>query len=216
MAAHAGLLLCEVCGLLNRRRNAKRGRSWCARCGSTLHERKPDSIGRTWALLIAGYVLYIPANVLPVLDTEGIGEQTSDTILGGAMRLWSQGAWPLSVVIIIASFAVPLAKLFALTWLLVTLRRGGPVDVQLSARLYRVVDFIGRWSMVDIYVGGLLIALVQFPPFASVALGPAAPAFGAVVVLTILASRSFDPRLMWDAAALSEIRPGIPGAVRHG
>jgi len=216
MAAHAGLLLCEVCGLLNRRREANRDHSWCARCGSTLHSRKPDSVVRTWAFLIAAYVLYIPANVLPVLETEGIGEQTSDTILGGAMRLWSQGAWPLSVVIILASFAVPLAKLFALTWMLVSLRIGGPADLQRSTHLYRVVDFIGRWSMVDVYVGGLLVALVQFPPFASVTLGLAAPAFGAVVVLTILASRSFDPRLLWDAAARSGIRPGVSGAVRHG
>ncbi len=216
MAAHAGLLLCEVCGLLNRRRAAHPGRSWCARCGSTLHARKPDSIGRTWALLIAAYVLYIPANVLPVLETEGIAEQTSDTILGGAIRLWAQGAWPLSLVIIIASFAVPLAKLFALTWLLMSLRHGGPADMRRSTRLYRVVDFIGRWSMVDIYVGALLVALVQFPPFASVELGLAAPAFGAVVVLTILASRSFDPRLLWDTAARSGIRPVMPGGVRHG
>lgn len=197
MATHAGLLLCETCGLLNRRPRAA-GTPLCARCGTGLHARKPDAVVRTWALLVAAYVLYIPANVLPVLTTQSLGEETSDTILGGAIRLWAQGAWPLSVVIVVASFVVPLAKLFALTWLLMPARRLFAGDAHRGTRLYRVVDFIGRWSMVDIYVGGLLVGLVQFYPFATVGVGPAAAAFGAVVVLTMLASRSFDPRLLWD------------------
>ena len=209
MAAHAGLLTCDLCGLLNRGPAAAPAPSSCARCGSALHARKPDSFMRTWALLATAYVLYIPANVLPVLETQSLVEQTTDTILGGAIRLWSQGAWPLSVVIVVASFAVPLAKMFILTWLLVSARPDAPGALQ-RTRLYRVIDFIGRWSMVDIYVGGLLIGLVQFHPFADVSVGPAAPAFAAVVVLTMLASRAFDPRLLWDAA--------VPGRRRfdHG
>ena len=115
MAAPSGLLLCEVCGLLNRRSAPRLDRLSCARCGNALHARKPNSIVRTWALLIAGYLLYIPANVLPVLETRSIIEETHDTILGGAIRLWSQGAWPLSVIIVVASFGVPLLKLFSLT-----------------------------------------------------------------------------------------------------
>lgn len=208
MAAHAGLLTCELCGLLNRRPSPD-ARSSCTRCGTTLHARKPDSYMRTWALLAAAYVLYVPANMLPVLETQALTEQTSDTILGGAIRLWSQGAWPLSVVIILASFAVPLLKMFILTWLLVSPRHDEPENALKRTRAYRAIDFVGRWSMVDIYVGGLLIGLVQFYPFADVTVGPAAPAFGGVVVLTMLASRTFDPRILWDAAVPGRrSRPG--------
>jgi paraquat-inducible protein A len=206
MAAHAGFLTCDLCGLLNRQQ-AGRDRPSCIRCGTALGARKRDSFMRTWALLAAAYVLYIPANMLPVLETQSLTEHTTDTILGGAIRLWSQGAWPLSVVIILASFAVPLAKMFVLTWLLVGPRRDEPGSALKRTRVYRVIDFIGRWSMVDIYVGGLLIGLVQFYPFADVAVGPAAPAFAGVVVLTMLASRTFDPRILWDAA--------VPGRRRH-
>ena len=198
MAAHAGLLLCEICGLLNREGAARGGKPSCARCGTHLHARKPNSIARTWALLITAYLAYVPANVLPVLETESIIEQTSDTILGGAIRLWSQGAWPLALVIIVASFVVPLVKLVALTWLLLAAGRRAVADARRSTRLYRVVDFIGKWSMVDIYIGGLLVSLVQFYPIATVTLGPAALAFSAVVLLTMVASRTFDPRLLWD------------------
>ena len=206
MAAHAGFASCELCGLLNRG-PAHRDAPWsCTRCGTRLRARKPDSIARTWALLIAAYALYIPANVLPVLETRALTDYTSDTILGGAIRLWSQGAWPLALVIIAASFVVPLAKMFVLTWLLAS-AADEPRDVLRRTRLYRVVDFIGRWSMVDIYVGGLLVALVQFRPFADVTIGPAAPAFAAVVVLTMFASRSFDPRLLWDASAAARRGP---------
>ena len=211
MAARAGLLLCEVCGLLNRRGRPRPGRVSCARCGNTLHARKPDSFVRTWALLITAYVLYIPANILPVLETRSFTDSTHDTILGGAIRLWSQGAWPLSVIIVIASFGVPLAKLFVLTYLLATVQSGSTRNALRQTQLYRVVDFIGRWSMVDLYVGGLLVSLVRFPPFATVTIGPAAVAFAGVVVLTIMASRSFDPRLLWDAdaqRATREVRNG--------
>ena len=211
MAAHAGLLLCEVCGLLNRKLAARGGAPSCARCGTHLHARKPNSIARTWALLVTAYLAYIPANVLPVLETESIVEQTSDTILGGAIRLWSQGAWPLSLVIIFASFVVPLVKLVVLTWLLVAAGRRTDADARRNTRLYRVVDFIGKWSMVDIYIGGLLVSLVQFYPFATVTLGPAAVAFAAVVLLTMVASRTFDPRLLWDEEHGTS-RP----ALRHG
>jgi paraquat-inducible protein A len=209
-AAQAGMTGCNVCGLLNRRPATSALSSRCARCGSTLRARKPDSIARTWALLIAAYVLYAPANLMPVLATGSIGKGTSDTILGGAARLWSDGAWPLALVIIVASFGVPLVKLFALTWLLLAAQGLGHGSARTLTRLYRVVDSIGRWSMVDIYVCGLLVALVQFQPFATVTPGPGAAAFGAVVVLTILAARSFDPRLLWDA------EPGARWVVRYG
>ena len=208
-ALQAGLLSCDTCGLLNRP-GPQPHHCACARCGSALRARKAGSIARTWALLIAAYILYAPANLMPVLATGFLGMETSDTILGGAVRLWSDGAWPLALVIIVASFAVPLVKLFALTWLLLAargLRRG---NARRLTRFYRVIDSIGRWSMVDIYVCALAVGLVQFHPFATITPGPGAVAFAAVVVLTMLASRSFDPRLLWDA----EAEPGTRG--RHG
>jgi paraquat-inducible protein A len=163
--------------------------------------RKPDSLARTTALLVAAYALYLPANLLPILETGEIGgAKASDTILSGVVKLWHGGWWPLAVVILIASIVIPFAKLVVLTGLVVSVRRGGAARLRGRTRLYRLVDVIGKWSMIDIYVGGLLVGLVQFEAFASVAPGPAALAFGAVVVLTMLASQSFDPRLLWDAA----------------
>jgi paraquat-inducible protein A len=198
MAASAGLAACRVCGLLNHTPADDRCR--CARCGSALRARKPDSLARTTALLAAAYILYLPANLLPILETGALGEQTArDTILSGALKLWHGGWWPLAVVILIASIGIPFAKLLVLTWLVASARRGSPLRRRARTRLYRLVDAIGKWSMIDIYVGALLVGLVQFQPLATVAPGPAAVAFGAVVVLTMLASRSFDPRLLWDA-----------------
>ena len=196
-AARAGLLPCGLCGLLNRPR--PEGRWSCQRCGTALHRRKPASIMRTWAFLIAASVLYIPANMLPVFDTSAIGGTVSDTIVSGAISLWLTGAWPLAVVILVASIGVPLAKLLSLSYLLIAVQCGAPTSPHRRARIYRVTDFIGRWSMVDIYVGTLLVGLVHFQPIAVIAPGPGATAFGAVVVLTMLASQSFDPRLLWDA-----------------
>jgi paraquat-inducible protein A len=200
-AAGAGLLTCATCGLLNRVHGSPcpPSRPCCGRCATPLHPRKPDSLSRTAALLAAAYAFYLPANLLPVLETVSVGKRDSDTILGGAIRLWLDGAWPLSLVIILASVVVPLAKMLALTWLLADVRFGGGSSPLRGTRLYRVIDFTGRWSMVDIYVGGLLLALVQFHPLAAMTPGPAAIAFGAVVVLTLAASHCFDPRLLWDA-----------------
>lgn len=200
-AARSGLFTCATCGLLNRVHHfaAARSRPICGRCATPLHARKPHSVSRTAALLVAAYAFYLPANLLPVLETVSVGRRDSDTILGGAIRLWLDGAWPLSLVIILASVVVPLGKLLAVTWLLVDVRYGTGSSPLRGTRLYRIVDFVGRWSMVDIYVGGLLLALVQFHPLAAMTPGPAAIAFGAVVVLTLAASRCFDPRLLWDA-----------------
>ena len=209
MAAARGLLSCRVCGEVNRA--AVRGSSagvhgasavvHCARCGSPLHARKPDSMRRTVAFLAAAYVLYLPANLLPILETGELGgPPRSDTIMSGVVTLWTGGWWPLAVVILIASIFIPFAKLGVLTWLVISVRRGSAARLRGRTRLYRLVDVIGKWSMVDIYVGALLVGLVRFEPLASVSPGPAAIAFGAVVVLTMLASQSFDPRLLWDAA----------------
>lgn len=196
-AAEAGLLVCHTCGLLSRP-SAVEHHPVCARCGAGLHERKPDSISRAWAFLIAAGVLYIPANVLPVMETGSMFGAQSDTIMSGVVYLWTSGSWPLAAIIFIASIMVPGSKLVALTILLVSAQRRStwrPLD---RTKLYRVVEFVGRWSMVDIYVAAILTALVQFKALATIKAGPGAIAFGAVVVLTMFAAESFDPRLIWD------------------
>jgi paraquat-inducible protein A len=195
-AAASGLLLCRTCGLLNR---PDASAAWhCARCAAALHWRKPDSIARTWAFLIAAAILYVPANLLPIINSGSLFGSRSDTILEGVVYLWTSGTPVLSIVVFMASIVVPGAKMAALALLLVTSQRGSTWRPADRTRLYRLAAYVGRWSMVDIYVGALSVALVQLRPFASIEPGPGAIFFGAVVVLTMLASESFDPRLIWD------------------
>jgi paraquat-inducible protein A len=197
-ALRSGLFLCDVCDLLNRK-GASDLRCCCARCGATLHGRTPNSLPRTWAFLVAAAVLYVPANLLPVLHTGTLFNQQTDTIMSGVVHLWVTGSWGLSIIVFIASIVVPLAKLMSLSYLAWTAQRRSTLGVQKRANLYRATHYIGRWSMVDIYVGATLVALVHLGPFANIEPGPGAIAFGAVVVLTMLATMSFDPRLTWDA-----------------
>jgi paraquat-inducible protein A len=197
-AARAGLLQCGACGLLNRPARLA-GHSHCARCAAPLHRRKPASIARTWAFLVAAAVLYIPANALPVIESGSLfGSSQSDTILGGIIYFWNTGSWVLAIIVFLASMVVPATKMLVLALLLVTTQRRSSWRLQDRTRLYRLVSYIGRWSMVDIYIGALSVALVQLQPFASIEPGPGAIYFGAVVVLTMFASESFDPRLIWD------------------
>jgi len=196
-AAKSGLLVCQACGLLNR--PGDDGGSWhCARCAAAVHWRKPASIARTWAFLLAAAILYVPANLLPVLRTGSLFESEDNTILGGVTYFWRTGSWALAIIVFVASIVVPATKIAVLSLLLVTARRRStwrPFD---RTRLYRLTSYIGRWSMVDIYIGAVSVALVQLKPFASIDAGPGAIFFGAVVILTMLASESFDPRLIWD------------------
>jgi paraquat-inducible protein A len=197
-AAAAGLMLCRACGQLNRPA-PEAGAMRCARCAAHLHWRKPNSIARTWAFVIAAAILYIPANLLPVIQSATITSSRNDTIMGGVVFFWTTGSWMLAIIVFTASIVVPGTKIVALVLLLVTTQRRSlwrPVD---RTRLYRLNSYIGRWSMVDIYVGALSVALVQLRPFAEVLPGPGAVFFGAVVILTMFASESFDPRLIWDA-----------------
>jgi paraquat-inducible protein A len=198
-AARAGLFACHECGLLSKARaHAHEGQ--CPRCGAPLHFRKPESIARTWAFLMAAMVLYIPANTLPMMDTSSLFGAQRDTIMSGVVYLWTSGSWPLAVVVFIASVAVPMLKIIALIFLVATAQRQSRWLPKQRTRIYRVVEFVGRWSMLDIYVVTVLVALVQFSALATIQAGPAAIAFGAVVVLTMFAAMSFDPRLIWDAS----------------
>jgi paraquat-inducible protein A len=195
-AKSLGLLSCHACGLLSR--PGEGHESFCPRCGDHLHIRKPASVARTWALLIAAIVLYIPANMLPIMITNSIFGAEVDTIMSGAVYLWTSGSWPLAVIVFIASIAVPGMKLLALSYLLISVQLRWRRQPLQRTRLYRVVEAAGRWSMLDIYVSTMLVALVQLQGLATIHAGPAAIAFASVVVLTMLAAMSFDPRLIWD------------------
>jgi len=205
-AAQCGLALCHDCGLLSRAPAYGHDLS-CPRCGAALHMRKPASLSRTWALLIAAMVLYIPANVLPVMYTSSLFGAENDTILSGVVYLWTSGSWSLAIVVFIASIAVPILKILALGYLVLSTQLHSQWLPEQRARIYRLVEFVGRWSMLDIYVITMLVALVQFKALATIQAGPAAIAFGAVVVLTMFAAMTFDPRLIWDEAERNHDRP---------
>jgi paraquat-inducible protein A len=198
-AAQAGLVSCEACELLARPVDAAE-LGYCPRCSAALDWRRPHSIQYTWALLIAAAICYVPANVLPVLTTNALGSSDSDTIMGGVMLLYTTGSWPLALIVLVASVMVPLGKLVALAYLLLAVQRGWARGNRERTRLYRMVEFIGRWSMLDVFVDTFTVALVQLQPLMSVEPGPGVLFFAAVVVLTMMAANSFDPRLIWDAA----------------
>ena len=201
-----GLQNCEGCGLLSRPApGAHEGR--CPRCDEKLEFRKPASLERTLAYLIAAAVCYIPANVLPVMKTITSGGSESDTILQGVVLLWSPTGWPLSLIVLFASIMIPSAKILALLYLVVTVKRGSIRNNGQRVRLYRMVEIIGRWSMVDVFVDTFTVALIQLQPLMSVEPGPGLVFFAAVVVLTMLAVESFDPRLIWDSASSRTIQP---------
>jgi paraquat-inducible protein A len=195
-AASLGLLSCHTCALVSRAPAAEG--AVCPRCNSSLHARKPGSIGRTWAFLIAAMALYVPANALPIMYTSSLFGSQDDTIMSGVLFLWEDGSWYLALIVFVASILVPLAKIIGLVVLLLSVQLGWSARRPERARLYRLVESIGRWSMLDIFVVALLVTVVQLTALASVHAGPAALAFGAVVVLTMFAAQSFDPRLIWD------------------
>jgi len=170
----------------------------CPRCGAALHFRKPASVSRSWALLIAAVILYIPANTLPMMKTSSLFGSQSDTIMSGVVYFWTSGSWYLALIIFFASIMVPLLKMMALALLLVSVQRRSRWQPAQRARLYRLVEFVGRWSMLDIYVVAVIVALVQLKALATIQPGAGAAAFGAVVVLTMFSAMAFDPRLIWD------------------
>jgi paraquat-inducible protein A len=201
IAAGRGLATCGRCGLLAEAEYAEGVAAACPRCGTGLHLRRVDSAERTGALLLAAAICYLPANVLPVLVTTSLGGSEADTILGGVVRLYDSGSWILALIVLVASIMIPLGKIAVLTCLLAVTRRGRPAHPRDCTRLYRLVALVGRWSMLDVFVGAFVIAVVQWGPFMSERSGPGLPFFAATAVLTMLASMAFDPRLVWDAQA---------------
>ncbi len=202
-ASDAGLLSCETCGLVSRPVTAAH-LGHCPRCGAGLEWRKHHSIQFTWALVIAAAICYIPANVLPVMVTNAFGKPDPDTIISGVIFLYKTGSWHLALIVLIASVMVPIGKLIALAYLLISVQRGSAKSNRERTRLYRLVDLIGRWSMLDVFVDTFTVALVQLQPLMSVDPGPGVLFFAAVVVLTMIAAETFDPRLIWDAGSHRE------------
>lgn len=194
-AINMGLIACHHCDTVWE--EAEEGAA-CGRCGAKLRTRKVDSLNRTWALLIAACMMYLPANLLPVMITKTLFGSQNDTILSGVIYFWVSGAYGLAAIIFVASFLVPLFKLAALFILVLMAQRRSDWRRGERAKLYHVIELIGRWSMLDVFVVALLAGLVRIQGFAEITAGLGIAAFGSVVVLTMLASLSFDPKLTWD------------------
>jgi paraquat-inducible protein A len=199
VAARAGLISCEMCALLVRPADFEEP-GHCPRCGAELESRRPDVIQRTWALVIAAAICYLPANILPIMTTTSLTYKEPDTILSGVVLLYKTGSWHLALVVLIASVIIPLAKLAALAYLLITVQRRAIRNNRDRARLYRLLEIVGRWSMLDVFVVTYTVALIQFHPLMSIAPSPGVLFFAAVVILTIFAAESFDPRMIWDSS----------------
>ncbi len=194
-ALNMGMVSCHCCHLLCKQSALP---SLCPRCGTELQSRKPKSIARTWALVIAAAVFYIPANVFPITHTASFAGVQSDTIMSGVIYFVHSGSWPVALIIFVASVFVPLLKLLILVILMISVQfrwQWRPVD---RTRLYRLTEAIGRWSMLDIFVVTILVALVHFGSLANIEAGSGALYFAAVVVITMFAAESFDSRLIWD------------------
>ena len=195
-ARRADLASCHGCGALSRA-DAPR----CGRCASAVHLRKPDSLARTAALLSTAALLFVPANVLPIMTVQKLGQGEPHTILGGVQELIHAGMWSLAAIVFVASILVPAMKLVVLSLLCWSVHRGWRGRPRDRTVMYRVTETLGRWSMIDVFVISILVALVKLGAIATIAPGPGATYFAAVVVVTMFAAECFDPRLIWDRAS---------------
>ena len=202
-AKSLGLFSCLVCGTVSHLPDvtiAPNQLILCVLCNTALYSRKQKSLSRSWALLITAYMLYIPANLLPIMDTSSLFNAQKDTIMSGIIYLWHSGSWSLAILVFFASIVTPLFKMIALTFLLVSIRFKTTWHPLQRTKLYRFLKTIGRWSMLDIYMVAILVTLVQVKSLAVIKASPGALVFAAVVLLTMLAVETFDPRLIWDSA----------------
>jgi paraquat-inducible protein A len=190
-AASLGLVGCHGCCHVSTKDEKN-----CNNCGARLHSRKDHSIQKTLALLLTGIIFYIPANLLPMLATRLLGSDSSSTIIGGAIALWKHGSYPIAAIIFIASVLIPLAKFCSMFWLCFSIRQSH--QPLMRTKIYRINEFIGRWSMIDVFVVAVLVAMLQMGNLITIIPGPAAAAFCCSVILTMLAAQNFDPRLIWD------------------
>lgn len=200
-ARDAGLISCHFCSTMSSLPKGDiepNSELVCPCCKSIMHSRLPNSLNRTWALLITAIILYIPANILPIMTVSFWGDGHPDTIFSGVIQLLDSGMWPLALLIFVASLVIPVLKLIILILLLVSINTKAHWHPKDRTKLYRFTEFVGRWSMVDVFVIAILVTLVQFGNTASVTPGLGALSFAAVVILTMFAAHSFDPRLIWD------------------
>ncbi len=198
-AAAAGLALCHACGRVD-----PIALGHCPRCRARLHLRNPESLQRTLALTFAAMILYFPANLLPILRVESYKGTQENTIIGGVIQFWQDHDYPVAIIIFTASILIPIVKIISIIALCLAARFGW--RPRGMTRLYRITEFVGRWSMVDVFVVAILVAVVQLGSTMSIHAGAAAVSFAVVVILTMLAAITFDPRLIWDAAARSQRR----------
>jgi len=192
-AGNQGLAGCHICEKV-----APVSVLYCPRCGSHLHLRKPDSIARTLALVCAAAIMYVPANMLPIMSIRELGVTTESTIVEGLVQFWQARSYPIAIVIFTASILIPLLKICALLWLCAASRGLVPHSAKVLGRVYWITELLGRWSMVDIFVVAILVTMVQLGNYMVVTPGPGALAFAGVVILTMFAATSFDPKLLWD------------------
>jgi len=192
-AGNQGLAGCHICEKV-----APVSVVYCPRCGSHLHLRKPDSIARTLALVCAAAIMYVPANMLPIMSIRELGVTTESTIVEGLVQFWQARSYPIAIVIFTASILIPLLKICALLWLCAASRGLVPHSAKVLGRVYWITELLGRWSMVDIFVVAILVTMVQLGNYMVVTPGPGALAFAGVVILTMFAATSFDPKLLWD------------------
>jgi paraquat-inducible protein A len=191
-----GIAGCHTCGLAVKMDD--QAETECPRCGSEVHYRKHNSISRAWAFLISAFVMYLPANTEPMMRTTALGSTEGDTIMSGVLYFLSHGDWYLAVVIFAASVMLPLLKIMAIAYLLISIQRGSAVRSQQKTNLYKLAEILGKWSMLDIFVVALMVALIQLGNLTSIHPGAACIAFAAVVILTMFAEMALDPKLIWD------------------
>lgn len=192
-AAESGLACCHTCYRL-----VPKDEHHCPRCNASVHVRLPNSLNRTMALVVTAALLYIPAMTLPIMTTVTLGRPTDSTVIGGVVILWNMGSYPIAAVIFIASVCVPISKLVALTVLCWIAKYGSRGYARQHTELYRITELVGRWSMIDVFVVAVLVALIKLGDVLAFYPGVAAVTFASVVIITMVAAETFDPRLIWD------------------
>ena len=204
-AKEASLVSCHICGkLFWDAPSPKRLKKRCSRCGATLHSRKPESLARTWALVITGFILYIPANIYPIMTVTQLGRGTPDTIFSGIVALFNNGLWSIGVIVFVASILIPVLKLVVMVLLLLSIHFNWKWPRRQRTLVYKIVEYIGKWSMLDIFMISILVALVKLGFLLNVTPNRGASAFAAVVIVTMFAAMSFDIRLIWDRKTNNE------------
>ncbi len=193
-ARQAGLVACQRCGQVHRQ-----GVPFCKRCDAPLRSRDTDSLQKVWAWLVAGMIAYIPANIYPMLRTSTLVERSESTIIGGVIELIEYGSYGVALIVFVASVVIPISKFIVIAYLAISVQRHSENNLHGKHKAYEVVEFIGRWSMIDVFVVAILSALVQLDTIATINPGIAAVSFALSVIFTMLAAQSFDSRLIWDA-----------------